>query len=116
MIRLTIAALGALALTGCAGARIAKPAVCDGKNRRPANLYGSVLPSLPVPLPASQSGGQSMVVPGPVPGPSALPAPPATPTPGVESAPASPATGPATTPSPAPRTSQRTVAPSYRSC
>ena len=65
MRRLTIAVLGALALGGCTGAHIRKPAVCDGKHRRPANLYGSILPALPVPLPASQGGGQSMVAPRP---------------------------------------------------
>ena len=58
---LTIIVLGALALNGCIGTRIKPAAVCDGKHRRPANLYGSVLPSLPVPLPASQQrGGQSL--------------------------------------------------------
>lgn len=64
MKRLTIVALGAVALSGCAGNRVAPAAVCDGKHRRPANLYGTILPSLPVPLPASQQGGGlSMVVP-----------------------------------------------------
>ncbi len=64
MKRLTIVSLGALALSGCTGTHIKPPAVCDGKHRRPANLYGSILPSLPVPVPASQQGvGQSMVAP-----------------------------------------------------
>jgi hypothetical protein len=35
-----------LALVGCA-THDPKPAVCDGKHRRPANPYGSVLPSIP---------------------------------------------------------------------
>ena len=64
MKRLTIVALGAVALSGCTGTRIKPVFVCDGKHRRPANLYGTILPSLPVPLPASQQGtGQSMVAP-----------------------------------------------------
>lgn len=42
----------ALALAGCASVRSDKAPVCDGKHRRPANLYGSVLdPSAP-PAPA----------------------------------------------------------------
>jgi hypothetical protein len=36
-----------LALGGCATHSEPKPAVCDGKHRRPANPYGSVLPSIP---------------------------------------------------------------------
>jgi len=36
-----------LALGGCATQSEPKPAVCDGKHRRPANPYGSVLPSVP---------------------------------------------------------------------
>lgn len=64
MKRLTIMAIGALALGGCTGTRIKPVSVCDGKHRRPANLYGTILPSLPVPLPASQQGmGRSMVAP-----------------------------------------------------
>ena len=39
----TILILGALlALGGCATTTADKLAVCDGKHRRPANLYGSV--------------------------------------------------------------------------
>lgn len=34
-----------LALAGCATHSEPKPAVCDGKHRRPANAYGSVLPT-----------------------------------------------------------------------
>ena len=47
MKRLTIVAIGALALGGCTGTHIKPVSVCDGKHRRPANLYGSILPSLP---------------------------------------------------------------------
>jgi type IV secretion system protein VirB7 len=39
--------LSILCLAGCATQNDAKPAVCDGKHRRPANPYGSVLPSAP---------------------------------------------------------------------
>jgi hypothetical protein len=35
--------LAALALSACATTPSDKPAVCDGKHRRPENLYGSVL-------------------------------------------------------------------------
>jgi hypothetical protein len=52
-------------LSGCTGTHIKPPPVCDGKHRRPANLYGSILPSLPVPVPPSQSSGQSLVAPPP---------------------------------------------------
>lgn len=43
----------ALALGGCASLGKEKAPVCDGKHRRPANLYGSVLdPATP---PAAQA-------------------------------------------------------------
>jgi hypothetical protein len=35
------------ALAGCAHNPDGKPAICDGRHRRPANPYGSVLPNLP---------------------------------------------------------------------
>jgi hypothetical protein len=41
MKRLTIVALGALA-SGCTGTHIKPAPVCDGKHRRPANLYGTI--------------------------------------------------------------------------
>ena len=126
MKRLTIMTLGALALGGCTGAHISKPAVCDGKHRRSANLYGSILPTLPVPLPASQQqGGQSVVARGPGPGPGALPAPPPAPPPSPSPAPSPGAEDSTVLPSPSsatgavsppPRTSQRDVALSYFSC
>ena len=122
MKRLTIVALGALALSGCTGTHIKPPAVCDGKHRRPANLYGSILPSLSVPMPYSQQGtGQSVVapptgaasaVPAPEPFPDASPAP----QPRSDSAPAAPEPEATNTPQSAPRTSQRYAAPSYVSC
>ncbi|GHH25671.1 hypothetical protein GCM10008023_39300 [Sphingomonas glacialis] len=117
MKRLTLVALGALALSGCAGTHIKPPAVCDGKHRRPANLYGSILPSLPVPLPASQQGaGQSMVAPptgavSPAPAPSPDLAPGAGST---GSAPSGP--GAMNVPRSAPRKSLRDAAPTYFSC
>ena len=118
MRRMTIVALGALALSACTGAHIKAPAVCDGKHRRPANLYGSVLPTLPIPLPASQPGGQSMVIPGPAPGPGPLPPPPAEAPATIPSAGSPPTRTPSPEASapPAPRTSQRDVAPAYLSC
>ena len=44
-------------LAGCA--HDPKPAICDGKHRRPANLYGSVLPSIPGADPATPPAGPS---------------------------------------------------------
>lgn len=38
-----LVAVIALTLAGCAGLGPEKAPVCDGKHRRPANLYGSVL-------------------------------------------------------------------------
>jgi hypothetical protein len=107
MKRLSIVASGVVALSGCTGTHIKPVSVCDGKHRRPANLYGTVLPSLPVPLPASQQGpGQSMVAP---PTGAASPAPGAAP-----AAPMGP--GAMNVPRSAPRTSQRDVALTYSSC
>ncbi len=56
MKRLMMAGLGLLALSGCMGSHLKKLPACDGKHRRPANIYGSILPTLPVPLPPSVSG------------------------------------------------------------
>ena len=119
MKRLTIVALGALALGGCAGSKIKPAAVCDGKHRRPANLYGTILPSLPVPLPASRQGaGQTMVAPpsrstDPVPTP--VPAPAPVPNRGsATDAPIGP--GAMNTPPSAPRLSRRDPALPYTSC
>jgi type IV secretion system protein VirB7 len=56
-------------LTGCASAPDGKPAVCDGHHRRPANPYGSVLPTLAddgAGKPAASAGAQ---IPPPAPGP-----------------------------------------------
>lgn len=116
MKRLTIVALGALALGGCTGAHIKQPSVCDGKHRRPANLYGSVLPTLPVPLPASQARDQSLVAPGPGGGPATLSPPPAPPVPDAlePSAPSVPSVLPV--PPAPPRTSDRGVSWLHASC
>lgn len=117
MKRLTIMAIGAVALGGCTGTHIKPVSVCDGKHRRPANLYGSILPSLPVPLPASQQGaGQSMVAPpSREPAPVPLPAPAATPEAvGAPAAPIGP--GAMNIPRSAPRTSARVAALTYSSC
>jgi hypothetical protein len=40
---LPILILAGLALAGCASSNLSKPPVCDGKHRRAANPYGSVL-------------------------------------------------------------------------
>jgi hypothetical protein len=116
MKRLTIVAIGTLVLGGCTGTHIKPVSVCDGKHRRPANLYGSILPSLPVPLPASQQGsGQSMVAP-PSGEPAPAPRPAPAPTPGAGGAPAPIGPGAMDIPRPAPRTSARDIAPTYSSC
>jgi hypothetical protein len=131
MKRLSIVASGVVALSGCTGTHIKPVSVCDGKHRRPANLYGTVLPSLPVPLPASQQGpGQSMVAPptgaaspapAPVPDPVLMrddtPAPMPIPSPAPGAAPAAPmGPGAMNVLRSAPRTSQPGVALSYSSC
>lgn len=123
MRKVTILAIAALGLSSCTGAHIKKPAVCDGKHRRPANLYGSVLPTLPVPLPPSQSGGQLQAAPGRGPGPGALPAPPSAPPTvppdqsGSSDAPdVSGAARPVDATGSPTRMSQRDLAPTYPSC
>lgn len=116
------AVIVAFALAGCAGTPVRKPAVCDGKHRRPANLYGSVLPALPIPLPASQGSGRSMVTPGPgldaQPQSPVLPQAPAPvfPAPDLDGPSNPPTTGATATPIPAPRVSQGIVARSYLPC
>lgn len=52
---LALALASALALGGCASAKTAKVAVCDGKHRRPVNIHGSVLGDVP---PAVASAGE----------------------------------------------------------
>jgi len=113
MKRLIFLALGTAVLSGCTGTHIKKPPACDGKHRRPANLYGSILPTLPVPVPPSQEQGQSAALPPPPP-PTDAPPPPA---PGAPSqAQPAPDNGAANTPPPAPHTSLRDVALSYHRC
>lgn len=56
------AVLALLLLVGCASQGEPKVAVCDGKHRRPANPYGSVLPSAPAPT-AGAPGPQSAIDP-----------------------------------------------------
>ncbi len=114
MKRLTIVALGALALGGCAGSKIKPAGVCDGKHRRPANLYGTILPSLPVPLPASRQGaGQSLVAP-PSRSTDRAPVPAPAPDGSATEAPVGP--GAMNMQQPAPRLSRRVAALSYSSC
>jgi hypothetical protein len=52
---LAILTLG-LIIAGCASQPDPKPATCDGKHRRPANPYGSVLP-IPPPSEADKNTG-----------------------------------------------------------
>ncbi len=71
MIRNIALAAAVLALTGCATHSEPKPAVCDGKHRRPANLYGSVLPSMPgdahaAPAPTAPGAPPANKTPGPL--------------------------------------------------
>jgi len=61
-----VAALAALA--ACAHHPDGRPAVCDGRHRRPANPYGSVLPNLP-------GAAAAPATPGAVPPPPAAPGP-----------------------------------------
>ena len=66
---LRIAAIAAtmVAVSGCATGQDAKPPVCDGRHRRPANPYGSVLPSIPTgPVaPPPRAGAPPPLPPGP---------------------------------------------------
>ncbi len=55
MKRLIFVAFSAAALSGCMGSHLKKLPVCDGHHLRAVNIYGSILPSLPVPEPASES-------------------------------------------------------------
>jgi hypothetical protein len=66
-----IAALSVLVgLAGCASTHAEKPAVCDGNHRRPANLYGSVLPDIPLPgAAAATAAGPDGTKPPPAPPP-----------------------------------------------
>ena len=66
--RLPVLATALLALTGCATHGDPKPAVCDGKHRRPANPNGSVLSTAPPPGAATatpKDGGAVKPAPGP---------------------------------------------------
>ena len=73
MKRLIFVSLGALALNGCMGSHLKSLAVCDGKHRRPANIYGSILAVLPVPVPPSEAGARQSdsTTPSPAPAPPA---------------------------------------------
>lgn len=53
--RVVSIALAVQALSACATFRTADPPVCDGRHRRPANPYGSILsPAVPhTPAPAA---------------------------------------------------------------
>lgn len=54
-----------VALGGCSTVRATEPPVCDGRHRRPANLYGSVLD--PVPTPVASEPAPAAETPDPAP-------------------------------------------------
>lgn len=53
-----------LLLTGCATTNTQKVAVCDGKHRRPANPYGSVLPTAALPGESAPASAAASAKPG----------------------------------------------------
>ncbi len=55
--------LAALALAGCSTVGREKAPVCDGKHRRPANLYGSVLDPAVQPIAPAAKPDQLSAVP-----------------------------------------------------
>jgi|CoawatStandDraft_6_1074263.scaffolds.fasta_scaffold17323_2 hypothetical protein len=62
--RYAVAALlivGSVGLTGCAGQKLAKVSVCDGKHLRPGNPYGSILPGAPIPPITAPAGPGSPI-------------------------------------------------------
>lgn len=63
--RVVSIALAVQALSACATFRTADPPVCDGRHRRPANPYGSILsPAAPY-VPAPAADASSTIDPGP---------------------------------------------------
>ena len=63
--RIVLIALTVQALSACATFRTADPPVCDGRHRRPANPYGSILsPAAPY-VPAPAADASSTIDPGP---------------------------------------------------
>lgn len=64
MPRLALTLTLALAASACASTKADKLPVCDGKNRRPANLHGSVLGPA-APPPAAQLSPALKTAPGP---------------------------------------------------
>ena len=103
---------------------------CTGKHKRPANLYGTVLPSIPdrglTPTEATGTGGVPRGTPGPqgtAPTPSSAPAAPTTnlfPSPGAAPAPQSPTSSigqvPAIGPADASPSESAALPTSYASC
>jgi hypothetical protein len=67
--RIALVASVILALAGCAHSPDGKPAVCDGRHRRPANPYGSVLPIFPGQPDAKPTQPGAKASPPPPPGP-----------------------------------------------
>jgi len=72
--RFAIALAACASLWSCAASQDARPAVCDGRHRRPANPYGSVLPTLPGPGGGPSAPATSKTAPPPL-----SPSPPAPP-------------------------------------
>lgn len=68
--RLAVVAWVVVALAGCAHKNPdGKPAMCDGRHRRPANPYGSVLPVFPGQSDAKPAPSDAKAPPPPAPGP-----------------------------------------------
>ena len=65
MRRTLILIVALTALGGCATHSEPKPAVCDGKHRRPANPYGTVLPNAPGKAVAPVATPPASAAPGP---------------------------------------------------
>ncbi len=65
---LSLLICAAAGLAGCATGKEPKSAICDGHHRRPANLYGSVLPDAPLPAAAGAQApiGDAKAAPGPL--------------------------------------------------
>jgi len=76
VLRMLTLSAAVLALTACSTPSAAKAKSCNGSNRRPANVHGSVLPGSPVPAVTAPTPAP------PMPGPNGKPAKQAETTPG----------------------------------
>lgn len=113
MLRLLTLSTAVLALCACSTSSAAKAKSCNGLSRRPANVYGSVLPGSPIPAVTAPTPAP------PVPGPNGKPAKRADTTAAPPRVPAlqvqQPASGPTVAP---PRKPQKVsaLAPAFPSC